>query len=865
MQHLSQKLKEFYVSLLQGGRYLGWSDTDNFEVALNSLIKFLSVFYYQPWDKITEESFSSLEKVEKCKIFFKIWIHLSNGSPDRNYISVVEKTSYHLSHLTPHEEKLLQSIPEADWDQMIIFMGRYQFVLVETFQQSGGKDEGITPEFLSIFAEMVTNEFEKDFSVSPKVSSRKIKGVYYSPWKIIRELTNNLIARDKVQVTVLDPSSGTGSFLLYAAERIFQNQLKSSCKHAENPSMIVKNFIFGVDKAGPGILVTKLRLLFWMLSKNPESEIEINPGLFSNIRKGNSLFGFINEKFSPSIEILSYFSQKIEESEVESSKRVKLTKNMDTNWVHSCNQLKSILMSKNCINGGNIDSLTEQLNREISKLLDISYIQFLSFLTNKTAKVKSFYNIDTEQHNFFHWGLIFPNIILQGGFDVCLGNPPYGRSILSVKEKNILKKSYNSCKGSNAKKVSLNAAGAFIERSIKLLKPEGRLAFILPFSVLRVEEFEGIRNYILERTVINEIHDESAAFQDVTLEMCSLILTKHQKSDYSIFIKPRKGLEPGLQIRNSIFMNYKRFMIYYDTNWQKIVNGGKFSQVMGDYGVDHRIVKKDLKRNYTPSIGYVVPFLHSGKCVTRYALNPNYFLWSKSTHKNPRFINYLEKPKLVCTAIGNEFRVAYKPRGIVPGTNVSIMEISNPHHDFFPLMIILNSSLINYLLKRYILNYSHLTVYLHKYYTQLIPIKYPWSYEKEWRIIGTYISLLNQIQQLNIGLSYQKELKFLEEITEHLVYHLYLPEIYIGSKLTLTSILQDSLLEIQFEDCIEALLSPASNIEEIISEKNSDVMKAEARILTVISTLKTDSILNILSQSKQLREKSGITKKRDFV
>ncbi|MHA2108492.1 MAG: Eco57I restriction-modification methylase domain-containing protein [Candidatus Hodarchaeales archaeon] len=861
MQQLSQKLKDLYVSLLQGGEYLGWSDTFLFEVALNSLIKFLSLFYYQPWNKITEESFSHLRKSERCKRFLKIWFQQTKGSNDRNLLQLVARTCFYLSDLTTYEEQLLKSVPETDWDQMINFLGKYQFTLVETFQKSEGENDGITPEFLSIFAEMVITEYEKDFSVSPKVSSRKTKGVYYSPWGIIRELTNNLITENKVQVTVLDPSSGTGSFLLYAAERIFQNQSKISSKRVKDPSLIVRNYIYGVDKSGPGILVTKLRLLFWMLTKDPESEIEIDQESFSNIRNGNSLFGFINEKFSPSIELQSYFSHRAEERELEYSEIDKLTKELYKDWVNSCTQLKSVLQSKNSINGTNSETLIEKVNLELSKLLDISYIQFLSSLSTNTTIVNSSININLTQHNFFHWGLVFPEIIIHGGFDVCLGNPPYGRSVLSVIEKNILKISYGSCKGSNAKKVSLNAAGAFIERSIKLLKPDGRLAFILPFSVMRVEEFEGIRDYILEKTVINEIHDESAAFQDVTLEMCSLILTKHQKSDHSIFIKPREGLGSGSHIKKSVFVKYKRFMIYHDAYWQKIVNTGEFSQVMGDYGIDHRIVKKDLTKKYSPSNDYIVPFLHSGKCVSRYALNPRFFHWSRLNHPNKRFRKYLEDPKLICTAIGNEFRIAYKPKGIIPGTNVSIMEIINPQHDFFPLMIILNSSLINYLLKRYILNYSHLTVYLHKYYTQLVPIKYPWEYENEWKTIGRYISFLTQFSVLKNDLSYQDELTFLKRITEHLVYQLYLPEVFKESNLNLAELIKDFLLDIQIENSIEVLLSPINNIKEIIKKENSSVMKTEATINTVIKSLNTKQFLSFLHQSEKIREKSSLTQK----
>jgi type I restriction-modification system DNA methylase subunit len=805
-----------------------------------------------------------METTNKCFFFFKKWFHSIKESMNKNKNESTMKSIFYLSHFSSREEQLIKSLPEEDWEQLITFLQRYQYSLFEKFQKDQNHEKIITPEFLSFFTEMAINEFEKDFSVSPKVSSRKIKGVYYSPWRIIRELTDLLISTDQTQATVLDPSCGTGSFLLYAAERIFQNQKQSRNIQVVNASTILKNFIYGVDKSGPGILVTKLRLLFWLISKIPETEFEVEPSLFSNICNGNSLFGFINEKIIPSSELVNTFSQRIQERGLGSSKNNQLIEALSENWIDAFHKFKTILTDIALKNRENTDYLFVQRDKDFAEIFDRGYIQFLSSLPKKGRNVKSLHNFETDQLRFFHWGLIFPRIVLEGGFDVCLGNPPYGRSVLSVKEKNLLKISYRSCAGSNAKKISLNAVGGFIERSINLLKPEGQLAFILPFSVLRVEEFEGIRDYILENTVINAIHDESAAFQNVTLEMCSLIITKQQKNDYSIKIKPRKGLEHAPQVRNSVFKKFKRFMIYHDSNWQTITNSSKFSQIMGDYGIDHRIVKKDLIQEYSFSKGYTIPFLHSGKCVSRYALNPKFFHWSKPTHPNLRFKEYLENPKLVCTAIGNEFRVAYKPKGMIPGTNVSVMEITNPRYDFFPLMIILNSSLINYVLKRYILNYSHLTVYLHKYYTQLIPIKYPNSYEKEWKIIGAYSSFLTQFSVVKKDLSYDLELKLLRRITEHLVYQLYLPEIFEDIQINICDILDDSLKNVYYEEVIDTLLSHTSSSEEIIKYDDSQLVKTESMILSVLEDLNIKQIHDILTQSEKIRQESDVTKKIYF-
>jgi hypothetical protein len=782
---LSQKLKDLYVLLLHGGQRLGWSETTTFEVALSTNIKFLTLFYFR--------AFLDIGNIEAV---FKQWIRSSNKIIQGIKISDVEKIFPHLILLSSDEMRLIESISEEDWQVQIIQINKHHFTIIENFQRPTDKDERITPEFLSILAEMVVNEFEQDFSLTPKVSSRKVKGAYYSPWKIIRELTNRLLGRDNISARVLDPSCGTGSFLVYAAERIFRNQLKIEKKLVVRASTIIQNSIFGVDKSSLGILVTKLRLLFWLLENDPRFQIGNEDLIFSNIREGNSLFGYI---------------------------------------------------------GGKIDAKsTKNLNRD--------YIQYLLSFSEKPADKKFLKRLDSSHINFFHWIIEYQDVISEGGFDICLGNPPYGRSVLLPDEKKILKIAYKSCKGNIAKRVSLNSASAFIERSISLLKPEGRMAFILPFSILRVEEFEGIRDFILENMIIDEIHDESAAFQDVTLEMCSLILTKGLKSDYVIPIKPRDGLKPNPPINKQVFKQYKRYMIYYDEKWQKIVQNGRFSQIMGDYGIDHRIIKKDLKVNFSPSEDYIVPFLHSGKSVLRYALNPHFFHWSKANHSNERFNKYLHNPKLICTAIGNEFRIAYKPKGIIPGTNVSIMEVTNPNQDFFPLMIILNSSLINYLLKRYILNYSHLTVYLHKYYTKWIPIKYPQSNEKQWIILGQYISFLTQLKSLNVGLSYDSELKFLRRMVEHMVYQLYLPELFTNVEGDLHEILNSLLQKIEFTLTQETLLSPAQNIREIINQNHSKIMRTEAKIHSVLEAIKSTPLPSLIQQTEKIRHTHLLTK-----
>ncbi|MHA1946206.1 MAG: Eco57I restriction-modification methylase domain-containing protein [Candidatus Hodarchaeales archaeon] len=843
MQQLYQRLKEFYEILLQEGQSLNWTPSETYDIALQSLIKVISLFYFKPWIEISNGSSLQTEKMNGCRNFF-YQVFLPS---DKAHINI--DPIYQLINLTPKERKIIQTIPSNVWDNFITLMTEYHITLTEEFIENSETNRKLTPEFLSTLTEMVLNDYEKDFKVTPKVTKRKKKGAYYSPWSIIRKLTDRTLIDEKTSInkTVFDPSCGTGSFLLYAAERKYFLNTKYAEVTSTTSIEIIRNNIYGVDKSNPSILVTKLRLALWIMSKSPLIKNKINSESLRNIKEGNSLFGLANEEYQPTIDLINIIPKIKEEFNFDLTSFDNDTYNLQM-WNELLSHIKLNYLPDQ--SDANSEHQYHKVIQLFNPILDNVYNQKLKSIVDKKNKSKSLIPEDGHNIRYFHWGLHFPEILLEGGFDVCLGNPPYGRSILTIAEKNLLKVSYKSCQGKNPKKVSLNAASAFLERSLTLLKDNGRLAFILPYSLLRVEEFEDIRKNMLEEFTINEIHDESSAFHDVTLEMCSMIISKYKIPKYKIRIFPRENYKALKEVDKNIFQTHGRYMIYSDELWEEVVKQGSLGVIMADYGIDHRIVKKDLLRTFSPSDGYTIPFLHSGKSVTTYALQPKFFHWAKANQKSSRFNKYVKESKLICTAIGNEFHVTYKPPGFVPGTNVSIMEITEPNFDLLPIMLILNSSLINYILKRYILNYSHLTVYLHKYYTKLIPIKYPSLFISEWTILASYISLLKQLVVLDNKRSYNIEISLLERIADYLVIQLYFPKFFRNLDLVLGESLSKFLVSIPFKTCFQVLLGPNTTNNRIPTSHQLAIFNSEKIVLNTIENLKEDSIISTLEKCK---------------
>lgn len=791
---LYSALKPFYEKFLQRGQSYGLPPHEIHDAALNLFIKFLGVIIFAPWEKRgdgTDVLNSNIRKIRMLihEILFQkdvkfLMIFPNNKKPE--ILTEVLK----LSHL---ETQFKDSLSSDQWDELVRLLLSKQWTLEENFGIIQEPKDKFTPEFLSFFYENIMNDFENFFSLTPKVSKRKHRGIFYTPWRIIRGITEKCIDQYEVNhphiflntsltIRILDPSCGTGSFLIYAAERLFQRLRENFDSNSILSQHIIENCIYGIDLSPSSLTVAKIRLLFWIISLSYETINSLPSWIFRNICTGNSLFGLCKERIQYPLDYSTALSKVVKHLKLDDSEDMQ--RSLKENWLEI--SLKSKEAKKEVILNKSLQLPHQKAEKELTSLVNTFYYNWLRQRLQAYPRPSPIKERNLGLVPPFHWGIAFPEVLLEGGFDLILGNPPYGRSILSRTEKSMMKLVYKACSGKNTKKYSLNAVSAFIERSINLLRSKGILGLIVPFSILRVEEFEALRKFILERTMIWNIEDESAAFTDVTLEMCSIFLTKQIESDYEVTIHPRPKIVAESSVPIRVFKKYNRFMIYYNKLWDKAASQGLVQNniVQGDYGIDHRILKKDLRSNYSPK--YPIRYLHSGRSVAKFALNPKYFQWSKPHPTNERFTKYFREPRLVNTAIGNRFRVAYKPEKIVPGTNVSILEIENSKYHFLPMLILLNSDLINYLLKRYILNFSHLTVYLHKYYTKLIPIKYPQEFEKEFKILASYLIFVNQAHFCG-KLSRDKRADYLLNLSNYLVYDLYFPEILgISSNLALT-------------------------------------------------------------------------------
>jgi type I restriction enzyme M protein len=116
--------------------------------------------------------------------------------------------------------------------------------------------------------------------------------------------------------------------------------------------------------------------------------------------------------------------------------------------------------------------------------------------------------------------------IRPGGFDIILTNPPFGSKI-PVDDPHILEQ-FELARfemEDGARRVSMPPEQLFIERCLYLLKPGGRLAIVLPDSILSNPGLAFIRRWILKRArVIASVDLPQVTFEPHTGTQTSILL-----------------------------------------------------------------------------------------------------------------------------------------------------------------------------------------------------------------------------------------------------------------------------------------------------------------------------------------------------
>jgi adenine-specific DNA-methyltransferase len=291
---------------------------------------------------------------------------------------------------------------------------------------------------------------------------------------------------------------------------------------------IIENCLFGVDINPNSVNICRLRLWIELLKNayyKPDGTLDTLPNIDINIKCGNSLisrFNLIDEIKMEGMnnEIITYKNHVKAYKENLDSKHALMQSIADIKKVFSetlmsCHRTTKELHSK----------LSEYIAKYgytglDKKLALTKELRHLAFDLELMGRHASFFDViepaqkkqiqlleaallavkEVENgviyQNAFEWRFEFPEVLNDEGdfigFDIVIGNPPYGVDF-DENSKKILIENYTSVEH------QLEAYSLFIEKSASILRKKGLLSVIIPSTWLNQNHYLQLRKYMMNK------------------------------------------------------------------------------------------------------------------------------------------------------------------------------------------------------------------------------------------------------------------------------------------------------------------------------------------------------------------------------
>lgn len=150
---------------------------------------------------------------------------------------------------------------------------------------------------------------------------------------------------------------------------------------------------------------------------------------------------------------------------------------------------------------------------------------------------------------FILWQLYFPRVFKEnGGFDIIIGNPPYGAELTDEVKKYCIQK-YN-----DVHIRTVDSFNFFISLSLKLINNNGNVSFIVPNNLLFQAEFEKTRALLMGRHLISVINLGDGVFNSAAVPTCIYVLKNDVINEYEFSYSDFRNRELGEIIWNQVDM-----------------------------------------------------------------------------------------------------------------------------------------------------------------------------------------------------------------------------------------------------------------------------------------------------------------------
>jgi len=338
-------------------------------------------------------------------------------------------------------------------------------------------------------------------------------------------------------------------------------------------------------------------------------------------------------------------------------------------------------------------------------------------------------------------------------FAMIIGNPPYGIK-LNEDEKSMINSCYELC---NPPDISC----LFLEKSVKMLKENGMLGFVMPKSLTYVNSWQTVREFLLSGCKIIGLADAKKGFEKVRLEEIVLITEKsnHSNAEIPVYILDSSSSWKKSHNIHASALKHSIFSMWISTKgiedilgkiWEVSVPLAELAEIWNGLNVPKQVLLFDSPNGEDRRLCL------RGRDIQRYYIKPEHkyisleYIKDKKRLKLDRFL----RPKIVVQDI-----VAYikhpipriKLMAALDDSNKwvninTVTNIASLEYELEYLCGILNSQLISWYTHNFIYNRAIRTMHFRVGYADHIPIPRVNLDDSEFRQI--YEKLIVYVKQM---------------------------------------------------------------------------------------------------------------------
>ncbi len=602
-------------------------------------------------------------------------------------------------------------------------------------------------------------------------------------------------------IKVLDPACGSGAFPIGILQKLIA--LKQEIVQVQNPKKqitqtaayklklgTIQNSIYGVDIQPMAVELSRLRCWLSLVVDEENDNIKALPNLNFKFVCADSLVDvpdneYVKIQSKKALEEFTNATEQYFNPDYKQKTGLKVT-------------IKRCLNEITNIHDVAINQIITQLRKErnsasISRLKQLE--KSLQDYTKQQSVWHSYRNIfENKKVDFFNTQYFFP--LVKAGFDVVIGNPPYGITYTEDQIKDF-RDNFKVVVGHS------EAYYLFIERGIKLLSPKAVLTYITPNAWLSNKYAKGVRKLILNESQLLVLLNlnKKFVFENAGVETSVFLVSNTSNKSFQIIVGTDIEKDKQFTFDTSMWYQNENLIIGFsedpivNTIFSKVKsvksklsdlidlsNGFKPYQVgygknlsgktLTEADVENRIYHSDKKinDNYKKQL--------KGKNVNKYHLDwtDGYIKWGDWL-MSPKESKYFENPKILIRQIISDTLLATLDENKYYADQSLYIAITYPHKDISLkyCTALLNSKLIGFYFRKFYSEEDALFPKIKVNELKDLPLKE--VKEDKQTVIGNLVDYVINIKkqkiQLNEYVPNEHIAKQFEELIDACVYELY--------------------------------------------------------------------------------------------